>query len=87
MHLVFDTIIAHELDFTIPQSVIDERSEEWVTKVLKNSSREEYIKGLAAFMGIDLIKYTFAKVTHDTKARLFRVELRSAHWASKLPKF
>lgn len=86
MHLVIDTIIAHELDFTIPQTAIDGRNEEWVTKVLKNRSREEYIKGLAAFVGIDLIKYTFAKVQFDLKQRCWRVELRSAHWASRLPR-
>lgn len=86
MHLVIDTIITHELDFTIPQSAVVERSEEWVTKVLKNRSREEYIKGLAAFVGIDLIKYSFAKVTFDVKRRCWLVELRSTHWASRQPR-
>lgn len=86
MHLVIDTIIAHELDFTIPQSDVDARNVEWVTKVLKNRSREEYIKGLAAFVGIDLIKYTFAKVQFDVKRRCWRIELRSAHWANRLPR-
>lgn len=86
MHLVIDMLVVHELDFTIPQTAIDARTEEWVTKVQKNNSREEYIKALAAFVGIDLIKYTFAKVHHDVKGRRYNIELRSAHWASKLPR-
>lgn len=86
MHLVMDTIIVHELDFSIPDEIVAERSEEWSTNVLKTRSREEYIKGLAHFAGLDLIKYSFARVWREPRGTVLRVELRSAHWRSKQPK-
>lgn len=86
MHLVMDFIVAHELDFIITDEQIAERSVDWVTKVAATRSREEYIKGLAWFAGIDLIKYTFAKVTPVPHAAKIQIQIRSALWASRQPK-
>lgn len=86
MHLVMDVLIVHELDFIITDEQIADRNEDWVSKVMTTRSRAEYIKGLAWFAGIDLIKYTFAKVTRRPHADWFSVEIRSAFWASKQPR-
>lgn len=86
MHLVMDLLVVHELDFTITDEQIAERNVDWVAKVKTTRSREEYIKGLAWFAGIDLIKYTFAKVTPVPGRAMMQVQIRSAHWASKQPR-
>jgi hypothetical protein len=83
MHLVMDTIIAHELELTITQAQIEARQSEW-HKALTSTSRSQYIKALMAFVGIELIDYDSA-VVHRRKSGDFVVQVRSVAWALKHP--
>jgi hypothetical protein len=78
-HLVMDTIIGHELDVIIRQSEIERRGEEWHKLVVGTLSRSDYIKGLLAFGGLELIEYHTAVVEQTIPAIAVRV--RSKAWA------
>jgi hypothetical protein len=84
-HLVMDTMIGHELDLMIPESEIARRWEEWQSRVVATRSRSEYVKGLAAFAGLELIEYDSAVVERSIKLKRFDVRVRSRSWASRQP--
>lgn len=76
-----DTIIGHELDVIIRESEIARRSDEWHKLVVGTSCRSDYIKGLLAFGGLELIEYHTAVVERSLIAKMFAVHVRSKSWA------
>ena len=85
MHLVMDTLILHELDVSIPATVIEERRPEWIAMVVTARSRSEYVKGIAAFCGMELIEYDSAVVEQDKQTSHWRLRARSSQWLLRQP--
>jgi hypothetical protein len=83
-HLVMDTLIAHELELRIPVEAIMERLPEWNATVLTARSRSEYIKGMAAFCGLELLTYEVADVRR-LKNGSFVVKVYSDQWVMRQP--
>jgi hypothetical protein len=89
-HLVMsDFLVAHEIDLMIPGSEIDARRAEFQKLTGKARCRADYVKGLAAFCGLDLIEYDTADVKWEQPKNKdqgrFRVKLRSKYWRDRLP--
>lgn len=78
-----DTLIGHELDVIIRESEVARRSEEWHKLVVGTLSRSEYIKGLLAFGGLELIEYHSAVVKRSLARQSFEVQVRSKSWAQR----
>ena len=85
MHLVMDTLILHELDVSIPAAEIQARSADWIAMVVTARSRSDYVKGIAAFCGMELIEYDTAVVEQDKKTHVWRLRARSSQWLLRQP--
>ena len=81
MHLVLGTLIVHELDLSISAETIAARFDEW-KKVMTAKSRSDYVKGMFAFAGMELLDYDHADVRRDLKGN-FRAQVRSQHWTAR----
>jgi 2,3-bisphosphoglycerate-independent phosphoglycerate mutase len=78
-----DVLISHELEVSIPVSEISDRLSEWNT-VLTAGARSEFVKGVARFVGLDLIDYDSADIRRDPNGN-FHARIRSSHWTSRQP--
>jgi len=72
-------IVAHELGLTIPATEVLARLPEWTATVATARSRGEYVKGLAAFCGLELIEYETADVRR-LRDGSFTANIRSDQW-------
>ena len=84
MHLVMDTLISHELELTIPAGEVAARLAEW-NRLQTARTRSDYVKGIAEFVGLELIDYDNADVRRDPKGN-FSAKIRSEHWTMRRPK-
>lgn len=84
-HLVMDTIFAHAIDVIIAETEIELRRAEWDKLTGRTLSRSDYIKGLLAFCGIELIDYHNARVHRNMKLQRWEIEIRSKYWADRQP--
>jgi hypothetical protein len=83
MHLVLNVLICHELEINISASEISDRLAEWNT-LSTARSRSEYVKGVAEFVGLELIDYAHADIRRDAHGN-FHASIRSAHWTARQP--
>lgn len=84
-HLVMDTIFCHEIDVSISDAAIEIRRTEWEKLTGRTLCRSDYIKGVMAFCGIELMDYHNARVHRNMKAKRFEIEVRSKFWADRQP--
>jgi hypothetical protein len=82
-HLVMDTLIAHEVDFVVTETMIAEREAEWRSTTSRTRSKEEYVKAVVAFAGLELIKYEYARIDRSRTTERYTVQLRSQYWADR----
>lgn len=83
MHLMMDVLISHELELTIAASEVSARLDEW-NRVLTARTRAEYVKGIARFVGLDLLEYEHAQV-HKHKSGDFTAKIHSRQWLMRQP--
>lgn len=86
MHLMIDTVVIHTLDVRIPDCAIEERRKEWDSLTGHCRCRADYIKGLLAFCGIELMDYHNAQVQRSATVAGYEVAVRSKYWADRQPR-
>lgn len=77
--LVIDLLFAHSIDMTITAEQVAARRDEW-HKLATARFREEYIKGVAEFAGVDLLDYGYADLRFDLPTGNWTLKLRSKLW-------
>lgn len=84
--MVMDTITLHELELSIADETIVQRFPEWNAGVNMARSRSEYIKGMAAFCGLELVEYEVAQVSRPPRSNHFVLKAFSDQWVLRQPK-
>jgi hypothetical protein len=78
-----DQLFLHELDLKITPAMVKARQAEWVSRTTGCKSRSEYIAGLCAFMGLELLEYHIASCILEPKTGVFTVQVRSQIWQKR----
>lgn len=70
-------LVAHEVIFSIPDEAIEARLPEWQKLTVGCKSRSDYVKGVLAFWGLELLEYDTAMISRSIKTGAFSVEVIS----------
>ncbi len=70
-------LVAHEVCFSIPDEAVQARLPEWQKLTVGCKSRSDYVKGVLAFWGLELLEYDSAMIQRSIKTSAFSIEIIS----------